>query len=68
MRNYYLTSKSSNTGLRSAALIQSCLSNSVGRVTGQRFESQVRQNIFNLFKWGIEPKGEQQQEQEQQQQ
>ena len=31
---------------------------------GQRFDSSFSQNLFNLFKWGIEPKGEQQQQEQ----
>ena len=37
-------------------------------VRGQRFDSSFNQNFLNLFKWGIEPKGEHQEEEEQQQQ
>ena len=37
------------------------------RERGPRFESSLSQNFFNLFKWGIEPKGEQQQEEQQEQ-
>ena len=72
------TSKSTNTDPRSAAIFEifpsnlSFFTSSDGRVTvsklrGQRFHSQVSQKFFNLFKWGIEPKGEQEQEQQEQQ-
>ena len=64
-----LTSKSNNTGLRSVAIFEFFDSSSDGRVTvgrseGQRFDSQVSQKFLNLFEWGIEPKGEQEEEQQ----
>ena len=33
----------------------------------QRIKSSFSQNFFNLIKWGIEPKGEQQQEEQEEQ-
>ena len=66
-----IASKLTNTGPRSAACLQPSLSSSVDRVTvcsseGQRFNYRVSQISFNLFKWGIEPKGKQQEEEQQQ--